>query len=108
MGRRSNTPGSFPRPGAQAKLTRILVGLHDYDTGLDMKSFTVTADFALGGMPAGQDLAPKFQPRSQGVWEWVLDQPVAELSRGTLTVTIKDRQGNMSRIERTFSVRPQP
>ena len=39
---------TYPRAGANAALTRILVGMHDYDTGLDMDSFQVTADFAAG------------------------------------------------------------
>jgi hypothetical protein len=45
-------------------LTRILVGMHDYYSGLDLKSFRVTADFALDGVAAGQDLAGQFRPVS--------------------------------------------
>jgi hypothetical protein len=93
-----------PRVGTQAKLTRILIGMHDYDTGLDLKTFRVTADFALAGIKAGDDLASKFQPRSQGVWEWTLPTPLTELPRGTVTVTVRDRQGNTARIDRTFTV----
>src|SRR5262249_11367034 len=51
---------TYPRAGANGPLTRILVGMHDYDTGLDMNSFEVTADFALDGVAAGQNLASKF------------------------------------------------
>jgi hypothetical protein len=45
-----------------------------------------------------------FHQPSQGVWELTLDQPLMELRQGRLTVSIKDRQGNLSRIERVFSV----
>jgi hypothetical protein len=68
-------------------------------------TFAVIADFALGGAASGQNLAAKFRPRTQGVWEWVLEPPVTELARATLTVSVQDRQGNTSRIERTFSVK---
>jgi hypothetical protein len=36
---------------------------------------------------------------------WVtLAQPLKDLRRGKVTVAVKDKQGNVSRIERTFSV----
>lgn len=97
-----------PPPGAQGPLTRILLGMHDYATGIDPKTLTVTADFALGGLPPGTNLAQKFAARSQGVLEWVLDSPLAELPRGTLTVSVQDRQGNRTRVERTLSIRKVP
>jgi hypothetical protein len=93
-----------PRVGAQAKVSRILIGMHDYDTGLDLKTFSVTADFPLAGMKAGENLASKFQPKTQGVWELVLPEPIMGLPNGKLTVTVRDRQGNTARIDRTFSV----
>lgn len=43
--------------------------------------------------------------KSQGVWELVLDRPIANLSNGNLTISVKDRQGNVARIERVFSVK---
>jgi hypothetical protein len=98
---------TYPRAGVNAPLTRILVGMHDYDTGLDMDSFRVVADFPVAGVAAGEDLAKRFRPRSAGVWELTLSAPVTELARGTLTVSVRDRQGNTSRIERTFSVKKQ-
>ena len=33
-----------------------------------------------------------------------LAQPLKDLRRGKVTVSVKDKQGNVSRIERTFSV----
>jgi hypothetical protein len=98
---------TYPGAGANGPLTRILVGMHDTDTGLDMDSFKVVADFLLDGVPAGQDLASRFKPTSRGVWELALSKPLVELPKGKLTVWVKDRQGNTSQVERTFSVSKQ-
>src|SRR5262249_29486342 len=95
---------SAPHAGVNDALTRILVGMHDYDTGLDMNTFQVIADFPIDGSAAGENLAKRFQPKADGIWELALTTPPANLPRGKLTVTVRDRQGNTSRIERTFSV----
>jgi hypothetical protein len=42
--------------------------MHDYYSGLEMDSFQVTADFAIDGVAAGENLAKKFRPLSPGVW----------------------------------------
>ncbi|MFO0807787.1 MAG: hypothetical protein U0746_04115 [Gemmataceae bacterium] len=97
---------THPQPGLNPPLTRILVGMFDAYTGLEPGSFRVVADCTIDGIPAGTDLANRFKPKSPGVWEYVLAKPVAALPRGRLTVSVKDRQGNISRIERTFSVKP--
>jgi len=99
---------TYPKPGVNGPLNRILVGMHDYDTGLDMDSFQVTADFALDGVAAGQNLASKFKAKTQGIWELTLAKPLTELPKGKLTVSVKDRQGNVTRIERSFAVAAQP
>ncbi len=93
-----------PRAGANAELSRVLVGMCDAYTGLDMDSFRVTADFVMADTSAGENLAAKFKPASPGVWELKLDKPITALPKGKLTVSVKDRQGNVTAIERTFSV----
>jgi hypothetical protein len=95
---------TYPRAGHNESLGRVLVGMHDHGTGLDLSSFRVVADFAVDEAAAGADLAKKFRPVTQGVWELRLGRPLTELRQGRLTVAVKDRQGNLSRIERTFSV----
>jgi len=95
-----------PQPGANISFDRILIGAHDYYTGLDAQSFTVIADFPINGIAAGKNLAPGFKPLSQGVWELKLIAPMQKLAPGKLIVSVKDQQGNVSRIERTFSVGP--
>src|SRR5205085_664480 len=42
-----------PAPGENPPLTRILVGMADAYTGLDLGSFQVAADFPIDGVPAG-------------------------------------------------------
>ena len=95
---------AYPRAGANTELTRLLVGMHDYYSGLDMESFHVVADFAIDGVAAGENLAKKFRPLTDGVWELKLASAITELRRGRLNITVKDRQGNVSRVERTISV----
>lgn len=93
-----------PRRGANASFDRILIGMHDYYSGIDEATFEVTADFAIDGIPAGENLAPRFASNDDGVFEWKLAAPLEDLPRGLLSVSVKDRQGNITVIERTFSV----
>jgi hypothetical protein len=93
-----------PQPGVNPALPRILIGMHDYGTGLDLDSLQVVADFPIAGLTPGENLAAKFKPTASGVWELSLDRPLSELPQGKLTVSVRDRQGNVTRIERTFSV----
>jgi hypothetical protein len=95
---------AYPQPGVNEPLARILIGMHDYDTGLDQSTFQVTADFALGGRAVGENLASDFRSLGDGVWELKLATPLADLPAGNITVSIRDGQGNTSRIVRTFSV----
>jgi hypothetical protein len=95
---------THPAPGANPPLNRILVGMADAFTGLNLDTFTVTADFAIDGTPPGTNLAAKFQVKSPGVWELRLTNPITSMQRGKLTVSIRDRQGNISRLDRTFAV----
>jgi hypothetical protein len=95
---------TLPRAGVNGPLTRILVGMHDYYTGIDRDSFRVVANFPADGVAPGEDLSARFRPLTQGVWELRLAQPITDLPQGRVTVSVRDRQGNEARIERTFSV----
>ncbi len=92
-----------PRAGANESLTRILVGMQDHYSGLELGSFQVVADFPVDDAPAGANLAPRFKPKSPGVWELVLEKPIRTLPQGRLAVSVRDAQGNVTRIDRTFS-----
>jgi hypothetical protein len=95
---------TYPSPGENRELSRILIGMADAYTGIDAAGFQVTADFAVDGIAPGENLASRFTALSEGRWEWQLARPIVDLSAGTLTVSIKDRQGNTSSIQRRFSV----
>ena len=79
--------------------------MHDYYTGLDLDSFQVSADFALDGAAAGQNLAREVQADVSRRLGAGLARPLASVTKGKLTVSVKDRQGNESKIVRRFSVR---
>jgi hypothetical protein len=95
---------ALPRPGPNPPLARFLIGMTDYYAGLDLDSFKVVADFEVDGLPAGSDLAGKFQRIEEGVWEWKFAQAVAGLDKASLEVSVKDQQGNVTRVTRAFSV----
>jgi len=96
---------AWPEPGANpAPLARILIGMHDYLTGLDTESLSVVADFEVDGVRAGENLATKFTALSESRWELVLAKPVTKLDHGELNVSVKDRQGNIAKIKRSFSI----
>src|SRR6202040_3296039 len=71
---------TYPQGGVNKPLPRILVGMHDYGTGLD--SFQGGADVPKGGVAAGENLATKFRPTSDGVWELALNAPMVNLAKG--------------------------
>jgi hypothetical protein len=96
---------TYPKAGENPPLKKIVIGMHDYYTGLDEQSLSIAADVPIDGIPAGQELAARFKPASDGVIEWKLSAPIQSLERGKLVVSIKDHQGNISRIERHFSIK---
>jgi len=97
---------THPAAGDNDSLTRILVGMHDFGSGLNMDTFQVTASVAIDGAPAGSDLAPKFRRLEGNRWELKVEEPPV-VEDGTLTVSIADELGNRSRIVRKFSARSQ-
>ncbi|MCH7729500.1 MAG: hypothetical protein IH991_23945 [Planctomycetes bacterium] len=95
---------TYPQAGLNRSLERIVIGMHDYYSGLDTESFSVTADFAIDGIAAGENLSGHFRSESKNVWQWEFDKPLRRLPHGKLSIAVKDKQGNVSRVERTFSV----
>ncbi len=95
---------SYPRAGPNGELNRILIGMYDYGTGLNLKSLQVVADFPLDGLAPGTNLASRFRPVSPGVWELKFARPITLLAKARLSVSVEDQQGNVSRLDRSFSV----
>lgn len=96
---------TYPQAGANRSLSRILIGMTDAYKGIDLDSFTVIADFEIDGVAAGTNLTDRFQALPDSRWQMKLKRPVTALKQGTLAVSVRDRQGNVSRIERSFSVK---
>ena len=98
---------TLPRAGVNAEpLSRIVIGMADAASGLDLSSFSVIADFAIDGQTAGRELASHFRQVSPGVWEMRLKTPIPALTAGKLMIQVADHDRNVARIERTFSVPP--
>jgi hypothetical protein len=86
-------------------LTQIVIGMADAASGLDLSSFSVTADVAIDGAEPGRQLSTRFKQTAPGIWALSLKEPVSALARGTLTVQVSDRDRNVTRIERTFAIK---
>jgi hypothetical protein len=77
---------------------RLVIGAYDYYSGLDPQSLSVTTSFGVGDKSPGENLAPLLKPTTPHTWSLPVDLP----RDGTITVSIKDRAGNVTRIERTM------
>ncbi|MCA8963361.1 MAG: hypothetical protein KDC48_00665 [Planctomycetes bacterium] len=93
-----------PKPGANAAVDRIVVGAFDYGTGLDEDSLRIVASAPIVGAAVDEDLAARFVVTSPGVWTLLLGKPLQLEGACTLVVTVADKAGNVTRLERTFSV----
>lgn len=96
---------THPRRGTLGVFDRILIGLYDYGSGLAADSLEVTADFAIDDVPAGENLAERMHEVSPGVREYRLQTAISGLNAGVLTVSVRDRQGHVARIDRRFRVK---
>ena len=95
-----------PRAGiAVTALNEIRIGMFDAYSGIDNASLSVVADFSVNGMPIGSELAPFFKETDASVWVMPLAQPLTHLTNGHLTISVKDKAGNITTLTRRFSVR---
>lgn len=96
---------SQPRAGRTTEaLSLIRIGAFDYYSDLDPKSFSVKATFSVNGKAPQTELAPLFSESADHVWTLPVTPPLGTLSNASLVVSVKDRQGNVTRIERSFSI----
>lgn len=95
---------SLPRAGLNTTpVTAIRVGVADAHSGIAADSLSITADFSVLGQPPGAELSRLSRQVADGVFEVPLVP--ASLARGVITVSVRDNQGNVSRVVRTFSTR---
>ena len=96
---------SAPRAGANASpLARVVLGVADANSGVAPGSLSLVADVALAGRAAGQELADLLVPLGDGRFALELAEPIAQLDDARLLVEVADLQGNVTRVERRFSV----
>lgn len=95
---------TLPRPGLNlAPVTRILFGLADARSGVNLATLAVQASFEVAGRPAGAALADLAVPVADGVWEILLGGPLPPLLDAHLYVEVEDLQGNVTRVDRELS-----
>ena len=96
---------SEPRPERNANaLSVIRWGMADNYSGLDLTTLSVTATVAINGRAAGDELSDLAQAVGDGIYEIALSSPITQVDEAHLFVEVKDKQGNVTRVNVKFSV----
>ncbi|MEO6065746.1 MAG: hypothetical protein ABIP49_08230 [Lysobacterales bacterium] len=96
---------STPRPGTLAlPVTHIRLGLADANSGINLASLSVTSDRIINGRPPGSELSDLAQPSGDGMFAITLSTPFAQVTNAHVRASVRDNQGNVTRIDRAFSV----
>ena len=96
---------SVPRPRANAApLAEIRFGLADGDSGVDLATLSVKADFEVNGLAPGAELASIAQAVGDSIWSIALSPSVSDAWNRHLHIEVRDVQGNVTRVNRAFSV----
>jgi len=96
---------TLPRPGWNSgELGSLLIGAADADSGLAAGSLSITADVAMAGRAPGSELADLAASAGDGIWSVALAPALTDISNAHLHVAVADQQGNVTRVDRRFSV----
>ncbi|MCC6850135.1 MAG: hypothetical protein IT294_16690 [Deltaproteobacteria bacterium] len=96
---------TLPRPGWNGgALGSLLIGAADADSGLAAGSLSITADVSIAGREPGAELADLATAAGDGIWSVALTPPLVDVASAHLRVAVADRQGNVTRVDRRFSV----
>ena len=96
---------SSPRAGVNSHpIDAISIGMFDAYSGIDRSSLSVIASVVVDGIAAGTELASRFIEIASGVWTLSMSTPLANLPDARIAISVKDNAGNISRIDRSFSV----
>jgi hypothetical protein len=94
-----------PRPNDNhGPLSDIRIGVADAYTGIDAQSLSVKADVPLAGRKPGTELAALGSFVGDGIFSIPLAPPAVRLTRAHITVTVRDKQGNVTTQRVRFSV----
>lgn len=88
----------------ERKLMRFVIGAYDLESGINPTTLSVTLDRAVGGFPAGTNIAANATITNGGTVVINLPTPI-DLVAGAVTVAaeIRDQAGHTTRILRTYS-----
>lgn len=96
---------SSPRAGNNSQAIDVLrFAIADGNSGINLTTLQVTAGFEVHGRPAGAALADLAVPLGEGRYALTLSAPLALVSNQHLTVSVRDVQGNLTRVVQAFSV----
>jgi len=85
-------------------VSELRIGMADAMSGLNPDSLSIQADIAINGRAAGTELASLARPVADGVWAVKLRPALANVPAATVRVSVKDKQGNITRVAQKFSV----
>lgn len=96
---------SLPRPGFNnGPLNVIRIGIADAYTGIAVHSLSIKANLSVNGRAAGAELVDLAQVTGQGIYTIALSTPLNQVAEGHLFVEVADNQGNITRVDRAFTV----
>ncbi|MBN8481651.1 MAG: hypothetical protein J0L88_08690 [Xanthomonadales bacterium] len=96
-----------PRPRANpGPLGEVRIGLADAESGIEPGSLSIRADFAVNGRAPGSELADLAAALGGDVWTIALSPPLQVAWNRHLEVSVRDRQGNTTRVSRAFFIGP--
>ncbi|MCA9175731.1 MAG: hypothetical protein KDB14_14700 [Planctomycetales bacterium] len=98
-----------PSRGAVGPWDSILIGVHDYDSGVELSTLEMTANFQVNQWEPGANLARHFRDLGDGRYQLPIDSmqwPVDAEARPTIRIRVRDRQGNWTTLERALARKP--
>jgi Hydrazine synthase alpha subunit middle domain/Dockerin type I domain len=95
---------SSPRSGSNGSLNSIRVGVFDAYSGIAPGTLSVVANFPVNGTPAGTELGGSFAQSDPSVWELRLGTPLTSLNNGHVVARVKDTAGNVTTLDRWFTI----
>ena len=89
-----------------APLTAIRVGVADANSGVNLSTLSVRADFPINGLAPDTELAAIGSFIEAGVLSIPVNPPIGNLSAGHLKASVADQQGNRTKVNVRFWVEP--
>ena len=96
---------SAPRPGLNTlPLTTFRVGVADGYTGIATGTLSITSTLGISGRAPGTQLADLAVLVGDGIYELVLPQMITHTNGAHVVASVRDGQGNITRVDQSFSI----